>query len=390
MRSQRGGGSVTASSTVRPATPTPLAKATDVSLQFELRSNPKPRSQGERNAILANPGFGVHFTDHMAVATWTAADGWHDSAIVPYGPFTLDPATAVLHYAQQIFEGLKAYRHEDGTIWTFRSDQNAQRMMRSARRLALPPLDAEDFLCSIEELVAADVAWVPTAPEQSLYLRPFMFATEAFLGVRPAKRVTYCCIASPAGTYFASGVKPVSIWISTLYSRAAPGGTGAAKCGGNYAASLIAQQEAASQGCDQVMFADAKEHRWLEELGGMNVYLVTSEKELITPELTGSILEGVTRDSILTLAPEFGLTPVERRIGIDELLDGVSSGKVIELFACGTAAVITPIGTLKNNAGSYPIGSGESGETTLALRHKLLDIQYGRAEDTHGWLRRIL
>jgi branched-chain amino acid aminotransferase len=390
MRSQTGGSSLTASSAVRPPTPTPLAKATDVSLPFELRSNPKPRSQSERDAILANPGFGVHFTDHMAVATWTAADGWHDSAIVPYTPFTLDPATAVLHYAQQIFEGLKAYRHEDGTIWTFRSDQNADRMVRSAHRLALPPLDPEDFLCSIEELVAADAAWVPTAPEQSLYLRPFMFATEAFLGVRPAKRVTYCCIASPAGPYFASGVKPVSIWISTLYSRAAPGGTGAAKCGGNYAASLIAQQEAASQGCDQVMFADAKEHRWLEELGGMNVYLVTTEKELITPELTGSILEGVTRDSILTLAPEFGLTPVERRIAIDELLDDVSSGKVTELFACGTAAVITPIGTLKNNTGSYQIGSGESGETTLALRLRLLDIQYGRAEDTHGWLRRIL
>jgi branched-chain amino acid aminotransferase len=381
---------VTASSTVRDAMPAPLAKATDVSLQFELRSNPNPHSESERDAILADPGFGLHFTDHMAVATWTAADGWHDSAIVPYGPFSLDPATAVLHYAQQVFEGLKAYRHEDGTIWTFRADKNAERMIRSAHRLALPPLDAEDFLCSIEELVAADVAWVPTAPEQSLYLRPFMFATEAFLGVRPAKRVTYCCIASPAGPYFASGVRPVSIWISTVHSRAAPGGTGAAKCGGNYAASLFAQQEAASHGCEQVMFADAKEHCWLEELGGMNVYLVTTENELITPELTGSILEGVTRDSILTLAPEFGLTPVERRIAIDELLDGVGSGKVTELFACGTAAVMTPIGTLKNHAGSYQVGSGESGETTLAMRQKLLDIQYGRTEDTHGWLRRIL
>jgi branched-chain amino acid aminotransferase len=332
----------------------------------------------------------MHFTDHMAVATWTAADGWHDSAIVPYGPFSLDPATAVLHYAQQVFEGLKAYRHEDGTIWTFRSDQNAERMVRSAQRLALPMMPIDDFLCSIDELVAADVAWVPTAPEQSLYLRPFMFATEAFLGVRSSKRVTYCCIASPAGSYFASGVKPVSIWISTIYSRSAPGGTGAAKCGGNYAASLIAQQEAAGQGCDQVMFADAAEHRWLEELGGMNVYLITTENELVTPELTGSILEGVTRDSILTLATEFGLTPVERRIGIDELLNGVGSGTVTELFACGTAAVVTPIGTLKNNAGSYQVGSGESGETTLALRQELLDIQYGRTEDAHGWLRRIL
>jgi branched-chain amino acid aminotransferase len=361
-----------------------------VSLHFELRANPKPRSQSERAAILNNPGFGLHFTDHMAVATWTASDGWHDSAIVPYGPFTLDPATAMLHYAQQVFEGLKAYRHGDGTIWTFRSDKNADRMVRSAERLALPVLPAEDFLSSIDELIAADVAWVPTTPEWSLYLRPFMFATEAFLGVRPAKRVTYCCIASPAGSYFASGVKPVSIWISTTYSRSAPGGTGAAKCGGNYAASLIAQQEAASQGCEQVMFADAAEHFWLEELGGMNVYLITTDNELITPELTGSILEGVTRDSILTLAADFGLTPVERRIAITELLDGVKSGEITELFACGTAAVVTPIGTLKNQDGSHQVGSGESGETTLALRQQLLDIQYGRAEDKYGWLRRIL
>src|SRR5215203_1413480 len=349
-------------------TPTPLSKATDVSLPFELRSNPKPRSQSERDAILANPGFGMHFTDHMAVATWTAGDGWHDSAIVPYGPFSLDPATAVLHYAQQIFEGLKAYRHEDGTIWTFRADKNAERMIRSAHRLALPPLDAEDFLCSIEELVAADAAWVPTAPEQSLYLRPFMFATEAFLGVRPAKRVTYCCIASPAGPYFASGVRPVKIWISTTYTRASPGGTGAAKCGGNYAASLIAQQEATDHGCDQVMFADAAEHRWIEELGGMNIYGVTTDLELITPELTGSILEGVTRDSILALAKEFGLTPVERRIGVDELLEGIESGLVSEIFACGTAAVITPIGELRSATGSYLIAGGETGETTAALR----------------------
>ena len=361
-----------------------------MSLHFELRSNPKPRSESERSAILANPGFGVYFTDHMAVATWTAADGWHDSAIVPYGPFSLDPATAVLHYAQQVFEGLKAYRHEDGTIWTFRADQNAERILRSARRLALPPLQAEDFLCSIEELVAADVAWVPTAPEQSLYLRPFMFATEAFLGVRPAKRVTYCCIASPAGAYFTTGVKPIDIWIATTYSRSAPGGTGAAKCAGNYAASLLPQQQAIEHGCDQVMFADAAEHRWLEELGGMNVYLITTDNELITPELTGSILEGVTRDSILTLASEFGLTPVERRIEMAELLDGIGSGKVTELFACGTAAVATPIGTLHDEAGSYHVGSGESGETTLALRQRLLDIQYGRADDKYGWLRRIL
>ena len=194
---------------------------------------------------------------------------------------------------------------------------------------------------------------MPSAAEQSLYLRPFMFASEAFLGVRPAQRVTYCCIASPAGPYFTSGVRPVSIWISTRYTRAAPGGTGAAKTGGNYAASLAAQQEAASHGCDQVMFSDAAEHAWLEELGGMNVYVVTNDHELLTPELNGTILEGVTRESILTLAGEFGLTPVERRISIAELVDGIGSGQVAELFACGTAAVITPIGVLKDDGGTY-------------------------------------
>ena len=185
-------------------------------------------------------------------------------------------------------------------------------------------------------------------------------------------------------------MRPVSIWITTRYTRAAPGGTGAAKCGGNYAASLVAQQEAASHGCDQVMFADAAEHAWLEELGGMNVYVVTADNELLTPELTGSILEGVTRESILTLAAEFGLTPVERKIAIAELVDGIGSGQVAELFACGTAAVITPIGMLKDEDGTYVVGSGETGETTAALRKNLLDIQYGRAADTHGWLRRVL
>ena len=361
-----------------------------MSLSFEVRPHPSPRTDAERLAILEAPGFGVHFTDHMAVATWTAADGWHDSAVIPYGPFSLDPATAVLHYAQEVFEGLKAYRHPDGSVWLFRPNQNAARMVRSSARLALPELPPADFLASIDALIAADAAWVPSAAEQSLYLRPFMFASEAFLGVRPAQRVTYCCIASPAGPYFASGVRPVSIWITTRYTRAAPGGTGAAKCGGNYAASLVAQQEAASHGCDQVMFADAAEHAWLEELGGMNVYVVTADNELVTPELTGSILEGVTRESILTLAAEFGLTPVERKIAIAELVDGIGSGQVAELFACGTAAVITPIGMLKDEDGTYVVGGGETGETTAALRKNLLDIQYGRAADTHGWLRRVL
>ena len=360
-----------------------------MTLNFDVRPNPGPRSDAERDAILADPGFGVNFTDHMAVATWTKADGWHDSGIVPYGPFQLDPAAAVLHYAQEIFEGLKAYQHDDGSVWLFRPDKNAERFIRSAERLALPKLPEEDFLASIEALVAADRAWVPSGGEKSLYLRPFMFASEVFLGVRASQTVTYSVIASPAGPYFSSGVKPVSIWVSTNYTRAAPGGTGAAKCGGNYAASLVAQVEAAEHGCEQVLFADGMEQKWVEELGGMNVYLVTDQGELVTPELTGSILEGVTRDSILTMAQEQGLAPVQRRVAVAELLDGIADRSITEVFACGTAAVITPVGTLKTAEREVTVGDGDTGKHTAALRQRLLDIQYGRAEDTHGWMHRV-
>ena len=325
----------------------------------------------------------MYFTDHMAVATWTAADGWHDSAIVPYGPFSLDPATAVLHYAQEVFEGLKAYRHDDGTIWTFRADKNAERMARSARRLALPSLPADDFLCSIEELVAADAAWVPTAPEQSLYLRPFMFAKEAFLGVRPAHKVNYYVIASPAGAYFKGGVQPVSIWLSEDYARAGKGGTGAAKTGGNYAASLLPQSEAYENECDQVVFLD--QDRNVEELGGMNVVFVYKDGTIVTPQ-SPSILEGITRDSILQLAMDRGHKVEGRAVSFDEWRQGVASGDIVEVFACGTAAVVTPIGALKGKDffDEQPIGT-----LALELRKELTDIQYGRAEDKHGWLLRL-
>lgn len=359
-----------------------------MTLKFDLQPSPTPRTDAEREALLADPGFGRVFTDHMAVASWTATDGWGDSAVVPYGPFALDPASAVLHYAQEIFEGMKAYRREDGSIWLFRPDKNAERFAVSARRLALPELPAESFLESIEALVEADEVWVPSGGETSLYLRPFMFASEAFLGVRSSRRVQYCVIASPAGSYFSGGVAPVSIWVSRDYTRAAPGGTGAAKCGGNYAASLLAQAEAAEHGCSQVLFTDAIERKWIDELGGMNVYLVTSNGELITPEL-GTILEGVTRDAVLELCPDLGLTPVERRVSLQEVLNGLKTGAIREVFACGTAAVITPIGELKDVDGQYRVGDGGAGEVTLALRQALLDIQYGRREDTHGWTRRI-
>lgn len=363
-----------------------------MTLNFDVHPNPRPRSVEQRDAILADPGFGTRFTDHMAVATWTAADGWHDSAVVPYAPFQLDPAAAILHYAQGVFEGLKAYRHPDGSIWLFRPERNAERFQSSARRLGLPELATEDFLGSIHALVRADRDWVPDPDggEASLYLRPFMFASEAFLGVRAAHHVTYSLIASPAGAYFASGVEPVSIWITKKYSRAGAGGTGAAKCGGNYASSLIAQEEAARNGCAQVLFADAGSHEFVEELGGMNIWFVAGN-QLVTPALTGSILEGVTRASILTLAAERGLEAVERRVGLGELLEGVADRSISEVFACGTAAVITPIGRFADESGQdFTVSDGGVGEHTAELRKSLLDVQFGRAEDTHRWLTRVV
>jgi branched-chain amino acid aminotransferase len=363
-----------------------------------LEANPHAKSDAERDAILADPGFGTHFTDHMFVADWTPAEGWHDARVVPYGPISLDPSAAVLHYAQEIFEGLKAYTHgagsrpgpaQDGGIYLFRPDQNAARMQRSSRRLALPELPTEWFVGSIESLIAADAAWVPTGSETSLYLRPFMYASESFLGVRPAARVTYSVIASPAGAYFKGGLKPVSIWLSTTYSRAGAGGTGAAKCGGNYAASLLPQREGIAHGCDQVVFLDGQEQTWIEELGGMNLFFVQSDGSIVTPELSGSILEGITRDSILTLAGDLGHEVVERRVSIEEWRTGVADGTITEIFACGTAAVVTPVGTLRWDGGEVTCGEGEAGKVTTELRSALVDIQYGRAEDRHGWTHRV-
>ncbi len=356
---------------------------------YEIHRNPNPASDADRAAVLADPGFGRFFTDHMVQATWTPEEDWHDREVGPYRPFQLDPATAVLHYAQEIFEGLKAYRHADGSIWLFRPEKNAERFARSADRLALPVLATDDFLAGIEALVSTDREWVPSGGESNLYIRPFMFAAEAFLGVRPAHRVTYCCIAGPAAAYFSGGVKPVDIWLSTTYVRAAPGGTGAAKTGGNYAASLVAQREAYEHGCEQVLFTDGAERRWLEELGGMNLFFITTDGELVTPSLEGTILEGVTRDSVLTLGAERGLTPVERRIALDDLLDGIAAGRVTEVFACGTAAVLNPVGSIRTAERSYTVNGGVAGPHTDGLRASLLDIQYGRVADIHGWMHRV-
>ena len=346
------------------------------------------RPDVERAAILADPGFGRSFTDHMVTAEWTAGRGWHDARVRPYAPLQLDPATSFLHYGQAIFEGFKAYAHADGAIYTFRPDANGRRFQRSAARLALPELPVESFVQFADALISIDREWVPTGGERSLYMRPLMLGTEVGLGVRPSGEALFVLIASPAGAYFRGGLKPVSIWLSEDFSRAAPGGTGSAKCAGNYAASLIAQQEAIANDCDQVAFVDAAERRWVEELGGMNLFFVHDDGSLVTPELTGSILEGITRDAILTIAGELGHKVEERRIDVDEWREGVASGRIVEVFACGTAAVLTPVGRLRWRGGEVVTGDGGTGPVTEAIRNTLLDIQLGRVEDTHGWLHR--
>jgi branched-chain amino acid aminotransferase len=361
----------------------------DGHLTFQDNRRKDPLGDAERTAILANPGFGNYFTDHMVRATWTTEAGWHDAALTSYGPISLDPSAAVLHYAQEIFEGLKAYKRPDGTVWAFRPEANAERFQRSATRLALPQLPTEDFLESLRLLVSVDKAWIPEGAEASLYLRPFMFASEGFLGVRPAATVTYLLIASPAGAYFPGGVNPVSIWLSTDYNRSGPGGTGAAKCGGNYAASLAPMIEAKENGCDQVCFLDAAQSRYVEELGGMNIFFVFDDGRLVTPELTGTILEGVTRSSILSLAKELGHEVEERKVSIDEWREGVADGSLREVFACGTAAVVTPVGRLRWDGGEVVMGDGGTGPVTARIRSSLLDVQHGDAPDPHGWMHQL-
>ncbi|WP_295118847.1 branched-chain amino acid aminotransferase [uncultured Leifsonia sp.] len=357
-------------------------------LLWNVTRNESARSAAERDEILANPGFGNYFTDHMVDLCWSAKGGWHRPRVSPYGPIQLEPSAAVLHYAQEIFEGLKAYRHADGTIWSFRPEANAARMQRSAYRLALPELPVEHFLDSLKQLIAVDGDWVPDREETSLYLRPFMFAKEAFLGVRPANKVAFYLIASPAGAYFPSGVAPVSIWLSDHWSRAGKGGTGAAKTGGNYASSLLPQAEAYEHGCAQVLFLDSVEGRYIEELGGMNVVLVYKDGTLVTPD-SDSILEGITLDSVLQLARDRGHRVERRRVTIDEWRDGVESGDIVEVFACGTAAVITPIGELKSDTFTVGDITAPPGELTMSLRKELTDIQYGRERDRHNWMFRL-
>jgi len=351
-----------------------------------------PRSDAERSALMADPGFGRVHTDHMVSIRWSAEAGWHDARLTAYEPLVLDPSAMVLHYGQAIFEGLKAYRQPDGGVAIFRPEENARRFNRSAARLAMPELPEELFLEAVDTLVQADVAWVPDAEGQSLYLRPFMVATEAQVGMRPAHEYLFLLIAFPVQPFFSGEVKPVTVWLSDEYVRAAVGGTGEAKCAGNYAGSLLAQRQAAEKGCDQVVWLDAVERRWVEEMGGMNLFFVLRDGDrtkLLTPALTGTLLPGIVRDSLLQLAPELGLEVEEGRISVDEWRKGCEDGTLVEVFACGTAAVIAPVGHVKSRNGEWTVGDGGSGEVTLALRKALLDLQYGRAEDPHGWMRRV-
>lgn len=355
-------------------------------VQFSVRPHTEPTSHAQRALLMEDPGFGRVFSDHMVTIRWTAERGWHDAEVRAREPFRIDPAAAVLHYAQEIFEGLKAYRTQDGEVVLFRPYENAKRFIRSAERMSMPVLPEEAFVRAIEALLEIDADWIPGG-EGSLYLRPFMFASEAFLGVRPAAEYIFCVIASPVGAYFKGGVKPVKVWVSEEASRAAPGGTGAAKCGGNYAASLLAQAKAYEHGCDQVVFLDAAEHRWVEELGGMNVFFVFEDR-LVTPPLGGTILPGITRESIITLARDAGLQVEERLYAIDEWRADAASGRLREAFACGTAAVIAAIGEVRSVSGDFKIGGGEEGAVTRRLRDELVGIQRGTVADRHRWVHR--
>jgi branched-chain amino acid aminotransferase len=358
---------------------------------IELSANRTPAAERER--ILANPGWGQYFTDHMITIRYSADRGWYDAKLGPYGPIMLDPATQVLHYAQEIFEGLKAYVQPDGSVVTFRPQMNAARLSRSARRMAMPELPEDLFIRALELLVGTDRDWVPGQEGYSLYLRPFMFATTRALGVqRPSQEYLFMVIASPSGLYYPQGIKPVSVWLSEDYTRAALGGTGEAKCGGNYAASFAGQEQAIKAGCDQVVWLDAAEHRWVEEVGSMNLVFVYGSGEqarLLTPALTGTLLPGVTRDSMLKLAPDLGLPVEEGRITVDEWQAGCASGEISEVFGCGTAAIISPVGRVKGPDREWTIRDGEPGPISMRLRDELIGIQYGTRPDPYGWVYKI-
>ncbi len=364
-------------------------------ITFDVLKSDRPLAASARAVKLTSPGFGQVFTDHMVTIRWSAGQGWHNGKLEPYGPLMLEPATAVLHYGQEIFEGMKAYRQESGPIVMFRPYENAARFRRSARRMAMPELPDETFVQAIELLVSQDKDWVPANPEHSLYLRPFMIATTPTLGVgKPASSYLFLVIASPSSPIFTGGgLRAVSVWLAEDYTRAAKGGTGEAKTGGNYAASFAGQQQALDQGCDQVVWLDAAEHRWVEEMGGMNLFFVFgsgSGARIVTPPLSGSLLPGIVRDSLLTMAPDLGIPATQEQVSVDQWREGCQSGELTEVFACGTAAVISPVGAVKGRTSSWQIGDGQPGPVTRRLREELLGIQFGRLPDPHNWMHKII
>jgi branched-chain amino acid aminotransferase len=363
------------------------------STSFELRPTAHPLSDAERASRMQNLGFGRVFSEHMIQLSCMEGCEWEQGVLLPYGPLPIFPASSVLHYGQAIFEGFKAYRQPDGGIKTFRPEANARRLNGSARRLAMPELPVELFIEAADTLIRQDRAWVPNAVGESLYLRPLMIATDTALGVRPSRGYLFVLFGSPSGSYFPRGVKPVSVWLSEEFARACPGGTGEAKCAGNYAASLVAQREAHGEGCDQVVWLDAVHRRYIEEMGGMNIFFVYQEGDrvtLVTPELTGTLLEGVTRDALLQIGRGFGYNVVERKISVEEWQADVRSGRMTESFACGTAAVITPISEVKSKRASWVIRGGETGPVTARLREALLHIQHGLTPDRHGWMHTVI
>jgi len=355
---------------------------------FDIRPSATAATAAQRAEMLVAPGFGSVFTDHMATIRWTEEAGWHDARIEPYGPITLDPAAAVFHYGQEVFEGLKAYAQADGSVAVFRPQANSARFNKSLARLAMPDLPEALFVRAIELLVRQDRGWVPQADGHSLYLRPFMIATQTGLGVnKPSSSYLFILIASPVAGYF-GGLRPVTVWLSEEFSRAAPGGTGEAKCGGNYAAAFAGQQQAIDHGCDQVVWLDAASRQWVEEMGGMNLFFVRGsggEARIVTPTATGSLLLGVTRDSLLKLGPDLGIPSVEDRVSVSDWQRGCDTGDITEVFACGTAAVITPVGAVKGAHAQWTIGDGV-GPVTSRLRDELVGIQNGTRPDRYGWM----
>jgi branched-chain amino acid aminotransferase len=335
--------------------------------------------------------FGTAFTDHMASASWHADLGWSGMETVPHAPLVVDPAMVGLHYGQSVFEGLKAHRVPGG-VAVFRPDAHAARMRVSARRLMMPELPDAAFLAAVDAVVGADQDALPDDPDVSMYLRPIIFASERTLALRPAREYRFLLMAFLTEGYFGAGQRPVNVWVTTEFSRAAPGGTGAAKCAGNYAGSLMAQEAAREQGCDQVVWLDPVERRWVEEMGGMNLFFVLgsgAQARLVTPPLNGNLLPGVTRDSILRLAPGLGLAAEERMVSVEEWRRGCASGEITEVFACGTAARITAVGAVRSVDGGWTVGDGAVGAVTQRLFETLSGVQAGRLPDRHGWLRRV-